>query len=90
MLTEQLWKKAEHLLELLARRFEELLARRSVQSGTLRSLDCAVPSLRAPIGRGRPAMRYGGLAWLPHQCDCGLGCTQTEGNRGRVPGCKEQ
>jgi hypothetical protein len=30
MLTEQLWKKAEHLLELLARRFEELLARRSV------------------------------------------------------------
>ena len=41
-------------------------------------------ALRAPIGRGRPAKRFGGLAWLPHRGSCGQGCTQTEGNRGHV------
>ena len=41
-------------------------------------------SFRAPIGRGRPAMRFGGLAWLPHRGSCCQGCTHTEGNRGRV------
>ena len=59
-------------LELLARQFEELRARRLVVG------QCAawIP-LRAPIGRGRPAMHFGGLARLAYRGGCPQGCAHT-------------
>ena len=53
-------------LELLARQFEELRARRLVVGQCAARIARVLP-LRAPIGRGRPAMRFGGLAWLAHR-----------------------
>ena len=37
------------------------------------------PSLRVPSGRGRLAMRFGGLAWLVYRGHCTQGCAHTEG-----------
>ena len=58
-------------------------------SRAVRSLDCAawiarVPPIRAPSGRGRPAMRSGGLAWLAHRGGCPQGCTHTQRVRRQV------
>ena len=56
-------------LELLARQFEELRARRLVVGKSAAWIARVLP-LRAPIGRGRPAIRFGGLAWLAHRGGC--------------------
>jgi hypothetical protein len=64
-------------LELIARRFEDLRARRFVV-GRCVAWIARTPSLRAPSRRGRPAMRFGGLAWLAHRGDCAQGCAHRE------------
>ena len=82
--------KAAHqtLLIMLAEVFAlELLVPASLKNsvlvvlvvGAVRSLDCArtIP-LRASSGTGRPAMRFGGLAWLAHRGGCPQGCAHTE------------
>ena len=46
-----------------------------------------IPPLRAPSGRGHPAMRFGGLAWLAHRGGCPQGCAHTES---ASSGCNEQ
>jgi hypothetical protein len=63
-------------LELLARRFDELRAGRLVVGHCVAWIARA-PPLRAPSGRGRPAMRFGGLAWLAHRGHCTKGCAHT-------------
>ena len=53
----------------------------SFGSRAVRSLDCAHSTsqgLRASSGRGRPAMRFGELAWLAHRGCCTQGCAHTE------------
>ena len=40
--------------------------------------------LRASSGRGRPAMRFGKLAWLAHRGCCTQGCAQRERVRHQV------
>ena len=40
--------------------------------------------LRASSGRGRPAMRFGKLAWLAHRGCCTQGCAQREFVRHQV------
>ena len=63
-------------LELLAHQFEELRARRLVV-GHCAAWIARAPPLRAPSGRGRPAMSFGGLAWLAHRGHCTKGCAHT-------------
>ena len=46
-----------------------------------------IPTLRAPSGRGHPAMRFVGLAWLAHRGGCPEGCFYTER---ASSGCNEQ
>ena len=59
----------------------------SFGSRAVRSLDCAHSTsqgLRASSGRGRPAMRFGELAWLAHRGCCTQGCAQRERVRHQV------